>query len=46
VTHLALTPDGAAIWAAGVYADKAELRFYDNGTAKTIKLGNPGMVDS
>lgn len=45
VTHLALTPDGAAFWAAGVFADKAELRLYDNGIAKTIKLGNPGMGD-
>jgi hypothetical protein len=45
VTHLALTPDGAAFWAGGVFADKAELRLYENGSARTITLGNPGMVD-
>ena len=45
VTHLALTPDGAAFWAAGVFAGKAELRLYENGGARTITLGNPGMVD-
>ena len=44
VTHVALTPDGSAFWAAAVVAGKAELRRYDGGT-RDVPIGNPGMSD-
>jgi hypothetical protein len=40
-THIALTPDGGAFYAAGVIANRAELRFY--GEPKEIPIGNPRM---
>jgi len=38
VTHLALTPDGTAFWAAGVNLGTEELRYFGDGS--TIRLGN------
>jgi hypothetical protein len=47
VTHVALTPDGHAFYAAGVDHGKADLRLYQLDTpsdaAKPIPLGNPEM---
>jgi hypothetical protein len=50
VTNVALTPEGTAFWAAGVDADKAELRRFDpnvvGGNPTTIPLGNPEMTSA
>jgi len=46
VTHLALTPDGTAFWAAGVDLDQAVLRRFDAGLPESgssrVQLGNDG----
>lgn len=41
VTHLALTADGKAFWAGGVFLGKAELRRFD--PEQSVQLGNDGM---
>lgn len=42
VTHIALTADGAAFWAAGVELDVAKLVRLDlDGSATAARLGNP-----
>lgn len=46
VTHLALTPDGTAFWAAGIDLDQSVLRrfnvgFPDSGSSR-LQLGNDG----
>lgn len=47
VTHLALTTDGSAFWAAGVYLEKAHLRRFDLSTPDadppSLQLGNDEM---
>jgi hypothetical protein len=47
VTHIALTPDASAFWAAGVYESAGELRRVDLQspflTHGPVPLGNPGM---
>jgi hypothetical protein len=47
VTHLALTPDGHAFYAAGVNQQKEDFRFYNlfsrGAPPKTIQIGNPEM---
>ena len=45
VTHIALAPDGATFWAAGVDGDVAFLRHVDPRASgsESIPLGNPGM---
>ena len=47
VTHLALTPDGHAFYAAGVYQQKLDFRLYQvdapSDAPKLIPIGNPEM---
>lgn len=44
VTHIALTPDGGAVWAAGAKDDAAKfVRLELNGDQKPARLGNPGF---
>lgn len=44
VTHVALTPDGTAFWAAGVNLGAEELRYFGDGSV--IRLGSPGSSSS